>query len=278
MADEKWTTLARKWMFYLPPGRPSMNDLKTIQEVIRNRFSVFPKIEALILGATPEYRDLLYKLGAKVAVVDKNPDMIEAMSYLRVFESKEDIYVEDWFDFLPKYKDSFNLVMADFTQGNMHYDKHEEFYRLISNTLVKNGHLIERVLTFRNRSLVHSSTDLFNEFASSPLNLITLNNMMFKLFFTSDLVCKWGMVDVDRMYEVIQERSVEFPGIQKFIDFMKEFIFGEGIVWYYGKEWSKISKNYFKYLRLVEEIPDTESVYNGFAYIIVTTPEQKIKK
>ena len=94
MADKKWTTLSQKWMFYLPPGRPSRTDLEVMAKVIRDRFPLSQGINALVLGATPEYRDLLHKMGANVSVVDRNPEMIQAMGQLRIFDSKEQIYVE----------------------------------------------------------------------------------------------------------------------------------------------------------------------------------------
>jgi len=274
LGDEKWTTLARKWMYYLPPGRPSNTDLREIRGIIQRRLGASEKINALILGATPEFRDLLYTLDASVSVVDRNPDMIKATSYLRLFDSKEQIHGEDWFDFLPRNEGAFDLILSDFTQGNMHYDRQEEFYWLVSNALAPHGYFVDRVLTFRSQSLVYSSKDLLKHFANCPLNLVTLNNVMFQLFFASDLTCQWEMVDVDRMFGVMEKHSEQDPGLRKFVTFMKEFIFGEGLVWYYGRDWTRISENYFKHLELVEEIPDTETVYAGFAYIIVSTAKR----
>ncbi len=267
--DNKWTVLARKWMYYLPPGRPSSLDLDNIESLIRQHI---PRkgAKALILGSTPEYRDLLHRLGFLVSVADRNSDMVNAMKELRVYDSDEDIYVDDWFLFLPKHKREFDVILGDFIQGNVSYEKQGELYELISKALAPNGVFIERVLTFRDDSPIYLSDQLITEYAKSPINLTTLNDMMFRLFFTSDLVYKWKMVDVNKVYEFLREKSKHYPGLDRFIPFLREYIFGDGLVWYYGSDWSTVKEYYFKSLQLVEEVPDMDTVYSKFAYIIVT--------
>lgn len=275
--DNKWSTLAQKWMFYLPPGRPSFNDLRIIENKVKsNLLKERNRINALVLGSTPEYRDLLFKIGATVTVVDRNREMVEAMKCLRAFDSEEIYCIDDWFDFLPEHMNEYDLILADYTQGNIPYDKHVDFYHMISNALTRSGIFLERTLTFRDPSLLNSYRYLCEHFANSPINLVTLNNIMSQLFFTSDLIGKWELVDVDRMFRVMDVEAKEFPGLRRFIHFMKEYIFGEGIFWYYGKNWSEISKSYFKYLKFVEEIPDTETAYRGFSYIIISTKKKSL--
>lgn len=269
--DTKWTSLARKWMYYLPPGRPSVLDLKRIKALIEKYGLKSQQKQALILGSTPEYRDLLYKLGFQVTVVDRNSDMVTAMKQLRVYNSKENIHVDDWFSFLPNHLSEYNLILGDLIQGNVPYETQGALYKLIAGALSPGGIFIERVLTFRADSPIYSSAELFTEFSFSPLNLLTLNNMMFQLFFVSDLVHNWKVVDINRIYGLLKENSQKYPGLEQFIPFLREYIFGDGIIWYYGEDWSKVSEYYYRHLKLVEEIPDLETVYSKFVYIIVTS-------
>ena len=80
---EPWKELAGRWKkYYTPPGQPSKDDQKTylkyIKEVLKNKKE--PKV--LILGATPELRDLLAKTRAEVTIIDILMEMISAMSQL----------------------------------------------------------------------------------------------------------------------------------------------------------------------------------------------------
>lgn len=270
-AESKWSTIAGKWMYYLPPGRPSQIDIRSIEDVIRSQIGSWEKpFRALVLGATPEYRDMLHRFNASVTVVDKNPDMIAAMGELCLESSSETVYTRDWFEFLPYHQRQFDLILSDFTQGNIEYDRQAELYRLIANALQDDGCFVDRVLTFRDRALSTAADELLEEYSTAPANLLTLNDMMFRLFFTSDEVWQWQVVDVDRMYTQVEQFKGGRTPLRRLACLMREFIFGENIIWYYGKGWSEISQYYFKHLRPSLEIPDTDTVYRGFSYIIVT--------
>lgn len=270
---EKWSELARRWTNYLPPFRPTVNDLKLFQDIIFNHFKDGMKINAMVLGATPEFRDLLYQLGASVTVVDQNPKMIEAMSRLRVYQSHEDIYIDDWFRFLTTKKRSFNLILSDLTQGNIPYIKQEEFFRIIAEALVPNGIFVDRAFTFRDRSKLYSADDEFMLFSELPvINLASINEMFFKCFCASDLMFELGMVDVQKIYALMRSKYNN-PVISKYAMQMNLFLAPEATVWYYGKDWNQISQAYFRHLRLIAEIPAQEAVYRDIPFLLVSTPK-----
>jgi hypothetical protein len=272
--NTKWSSLAQKWLYYLPPGRPSTIDLTRIK-ILVDKYVKVEEPKALVLGSTPEYRDLLHRLGFQVTVVDRNFDMVTAMQKLRMYNNKENVVIDDWLSYLPNHKREYSLILGDLIQGNLPYKKQEDLYMSIAGALNSDGLLIERVLTFRSDSPIYSSEQLVLEFANSPINLATLNNMMFKLFFVSDLVYEWKLVDVNRIYKFLHEKAKDLPGLEKYIPFLEEYIFGDGIVWYYGVEWDTIKKYYFKHLDPVEEVPDLETAYAKFVYIIATRSKQR---
>jgi len=73
-----FTQFAKKWRKTLPPARPSRGELRVYNQIVK---SLSPQIKtALILGATPELRDLLARQKIKISLVDFNINMIKAMS------------------------------------------------------------------------------------------------------------------------------------------------------------------------------------------------------
>lgn len=270
---EKWSNIAKRWTNYLPPFRPTTNDLKLFQEITLTHLSSHLKINALVLGATPELRDLLFMLGASITIVDQNPRMVEAMSGLRVYTGHEDIYIDDWFQFLPTRKQSFDLIVSDLTQGNIPYDKQEDFFRLISEALVPGGLYIDRAFTFRDRSRLYIADEEFNRFSEMPvINIASINEMFYNCFCASDLLFRLGTVDVHAIYSHMRN-ELKSDVLKKYATLMNEYLAPEATVWYYGKDWNEVSKIYFRHLHLITEIPNHEEAYRGIPFILASNPK-----
>ena len=80
---------AEKWAKTLPPSRPSRGDLDIYRKLISKYKEKKRPVKALILGATPELRDLLAYFKFEVTVADINPAMIQAMTSLKKSKSRE---------------------------------------------------------------------------------------------------------------------------------------------------------------------------------------------
>lgn len=105
-----WEGNARKWPFATSPWRPSAGDV-----AIYRRLAA-PKAggRALVLGSTPELRDLLAELGAAAVLIDSSRAMFEATSrLLRRADPSTEIWIEaDWREVdLPA--SSFDFVLGD---------------------------------------------------------------------------------------------------------------------------------------------------------------------
>jgi hypothetical protein len=77
-----WKRMAQRWKkYYTPPGRPSEAAIrfyrKFAQLAFRRLKGKRPRV--LILGSTPELRDLMFELKADVTTVDFNKDMISGL-------------------------------------------------------------------------------------------------------------------------------------------------------------------------------------------------------
>jgi hypothetical protein len=144
---EFWDKVGKKWRYLKPPFRPSPAELtiyeKRITEVAKNEKN--PK--AVVLGATPELRDLLTKYNySKVVLVDIDPNVVKEMSkLLQLSKGNEEVYITDWLDmYLPE---TFDLVLCDHGLHFIEFNKWETFFRRVKNILNDNGQFVTSIFT-----------------------------------------------------------------------------------------------------------------------------------
>lgn len=95
MNSTSWNNyLAMTWDKYLPLIRPYFEELSVIKTYIQQYIITYEnKPKVLILGSTPELRDVVYEYGIIPTVVDFSKDNYEGMSLLRRL-SGDDKFVE----------------------------------------------------------------------------------------------------------------------------------------------------------------------------------------
>ena len=72
----QWQQFAQQWALYGPPQRPSPSEIGVFRQLLKG----LPKdSKGLVLGSTPELRDLLHNYGLKVTVVDIQPQVIKIL-------------------------------------------------------------------------------------------------------------------------------------------------------------------------------------------------------
>lgn len=144
-----WKSFASRWKkYYAPPGRPSKSAIQTYRkyslEVFRNVKGRRPR--ALILGATPELRDLMFELGAEVTVADINPEVVRKLKSLMHHrkKAKEKLIMGDWSRIeLPK--EYFDVIVGDVVLGNVRRNRQPNFLRNMKSALAPNGHFIQKM-------------------------------------------------------------------------------------------------------------------------------------
>lgn len=137
-------SIASYWARYAPPVRPSKGEIKKIESFIRKR----PEAkQALILGATPELRDLVHKLKLEVTIVDLNLDMIMAMMEHMRFKKKceSEIWVRaSWLD-MPLKENHWDFVLGDFVICNLPFKLQIDLYQKVASLLIPDGYFITRM-------------------------------------------------------------------------------------------------------------------------------------
>ena len=100
----------------------------------------------MVLGATPELRDLLYELKCEVTIIDAAAAMVQAMTGLKKHRSApEKVVISDWID-NPRKADYFDVIVGDIILANIPRQKQPEFLRGLARMLKPGGHFISRLL------------------------------------------------------------------------------------------------------------------------------------
>lgn len=114
---QAWRKMALSWGKYISsPAHPCQSQLKNWKEIIKKEIKIKSGSRALILGSTPELRDLALDLGFKVTVVDINSVMTFAMTSLMKNKdlSREKRMIGNWLR-MKFPKNYFDLILGDAT-------------------------------------------------------------------------------------------------------------------------------------------------------------------
>ena len=248
-----------QWEMVLPPSRPTKEELQRIESVI-DRYD--RRIPVAILGSTPEFRELLSRLGFQNRYIfDKSRDFYNRMSNL-IPESAtvaEHLIQGEWLDTISEYDCYFQVILSDLTMGNIAYRDREKFYSDIAVSLLRNGVFIDKVLAFDFK--IPTINELFLKYERLPINLRTINDFSSEVLFCSELVMMERTVNSSQFYKIIDNGN--YSDKIKYFSRMARMITPEGFSWDYGVPWSELSpvyNSFYKFQVVFPEI-DVESAY-----------------
>ncbi|MDP1833475.1 MAG: class I SAM-dependent methyltransferase [Candidatus Moranbacteria bacterium] len=208
-----WTSISEEWGRVMSPDRPSRYEIEIYEDYIQKIVNKSKKkIQALILGATPELRDLLAKYDVDVTIVDINSDMINAMDQLLEYsDGKEKVVVSNWLE-IPLRSDSFDVILCDHGVCHIPFEKWGAFFAEQARLLKKDGHLIKNVVTVEK----NETLDVDDMIAAFKNNIFTRDDKNY--YYWS---CIIGMKDF--------EGKQHLKNFQDFDDQLEKFIKG-GII------------------------------------------------
>ncbi len=250
---KKWNDLVDRWLHYLPPCRPDDEDLATIRvgATIGTRRGG-PHV--LILGSTPEFRDLALTLDpARVVVVDQNPRMIQAMQQLQRSPNPAEVQVvADWFDFLPQNPRSFDIVLSDLTQGNIPYDERSTFYSRVSASMRVGGLFFDRVFRYDHLSRLYSIEEIRSAHAQlAEHNSRDLNRLLFRLL-ASEPVRHEVHRPAEQLYEELLEGHPS-TSLRHQVEDLRHLMAPDSVLWRYGRDWEMVRTAYTPHLSMIGE-------------------------
>ena len=154
-----WAT----WDTYLPPHRPCESDIAIWRNAIATKEVTDGHF--LILGATPELRDLASEFGIVPLILDLSISMIWGMLfYTKRVDLDREIWVKgDWLT-APLPKQYFTHIWGDLVLHHIPLGLQNGFLERISNLLTPRGTFITRFHIINKSLLAKSYEDIFNEY------------------------------------------------------------------------------------------------------------------
>lgn len=239
MESNNFANILSNWEYVLPPSRPSTEELIRIQTILSN---IDRECPIAVLGSTIEFRNLLLALNFKnITIFEKNMDFYEwTKGWISYNTDNENIVFGDWLDTIGEYKNYFVMILSDLTMGNIHYEKRSFFYEKVYNALMPKGYFVDKVLM--NDIPLIPLKRISDQYESLPINLLTVNRFSCEALFCSELL-KEGIIDTSKFYLRLYTEFSDSPKMLKFLE-KCHLITPENCIWYYGKPWNDIKKDY----------------------------------
>lgn len=140
-----WTKkMAEVWKNYQPPIRPSAQTLKVIEGYLNQKIKQKgQETKVLILGSTPEFRDLVLKKNLIPTVVDYSEDNNRALGSLKKVKKGQEIFVkQDWRKL--KLDEKFDLVLAEASLTVLAKKDVPGFLKRVKDLLALDGYFLAK--------------------------------------------------------------------------------------------------------------------------------------
>jgi len=170
-----WKQIADMWNdYFTSPSRISSDEASKYDEWLRclNKRNGNPR--ALVLGATPEIRDILSARGYRTTIIDINPEMVKAMDSLLKGKSNEKVVIANWLEnALPS--SSFDVVVGDAVLPNITWKEWPKLLSEVKRLLRPGGTFVTRAFCVPKTQRFNSTEELLDAFArKKPSNRAAL--------------------------------------------------------------------------------------------------------
>ncbi|GHU48885.1 hypothetical protein FACS1894127_0550 [Clostridia bacterium] len=239
--------LAQTWDKYLPPIRPYGEEIEVFRTWIQDYVDCENRApDILILGSTPELRDLVSEFKIIPTVVDFSSDNYFAMGTLRSTQTKEVFIESDWMEL--EEKSQFDLILSeaalnvvDAASSKTLYSKCNNFLRTGGKLFAKNWlrttnkpyaveYLIEAsrsVPTFKfgfYSSVCIPLMLCFYDYCNEEIQLKAFRNCCKNLFDEGFITqCEWETIAVHK-YEKV-DLQLYIPSIFDFINDITDYFY-----------------------------------------------------
>lgn len=135
---QAYLKLVEAWRQLVFPARPSKVEMKIFDKLMEKHRGK----RLLILGATPEFRDLAAKYRMDTTCADINPQMLKGMRLLMKRQAKKEKLIKcNWLD-MPFNDNAFDVVFAEQSVNIIATNKFAKFFQETKRVLKPSGDLI----------------------------------------------------------------------------------------------------------------------------------------
>jgi len=138
--EERWN-LHGVWHLVPPPARPAPSDLAFIEKYVKRLDRTSSK--ALILGCTPEYRDLLMKYRIKTLCADYHPESFHRFRKHMKQEDSSILFETDWREM--EFDGEFDLILGDLAFNMLNFRDWNNVSGRMNRALKPEGNALQRI-------------------------------------------------------------------------------------------------------------------------------------
>ena len=191
--------IANKWKNFTSPARPSISELEIFERYIAE-VAKRPNSRILVMGSTPEFRDLTMKYGCKATVVDFSEDIYRALTLLLKEKGEEEFIHSDWLQMPENQK--YDLVLGDGVPNMLPWEKWDSLLGKIAAVLKPDGISVQRVYSSYTIVNEEALLDKIREWRVSKPPATFINWAMWSIMLND--VLKHGMFDYPRSAEYLK--------------------------------------------------------------------------
>ena len=130
---------------------PYPEEIKVYENFFKIAIGNKKNTKTLVLGATPELRDLAIKHGSETIGVDSSPKLLSSFTKVMRYKNNKNNkpVLGDWLK-MHKFLDpnSFDVVMGDISINNIPFKKWNNLFIIMNNLLKKDGYFITRQMIY----------------------------------------------------------------------------------------------------------------------------------
>lgn len=158
---------------YLGGPSASPEILKIYRLLLEKSVQHKKKFRALLLGSTPELRDLVLKLGGELVTVDLSLEMLEKsyeiMKQKKAAIEREIIVIGDWLN-NPLADNNFDVVLGDLSFINISRKKQEKLFIKIKKLLKGNGYVVMRNIVRNQYSPIKTVAEINTHYTTGQIH------------------------------------------------------------------------------------------------------------
>jgi len=194
--------LATVWTKMVGPSRPTISELNVYLKYIRClQLQRKRKLKMLVLGSTPEFRDMGFEECMEVTVIDCNRDYYEKISREirhKCALEKEILYVKKWQEIDEQSR--YDIIIGDLVTGNVEPNELENLLLSVSNALLPGGYYLGKSFYQLKEYQVKQPEDILKQYYNNP-SYHPYSSMIydFSIFCLEDDVLYF-----DKMYKLIE--------------------------------------------------------------------------
>ena len=195
--------LATTWTKMVGPSRPTCSELTVYLKYIRIlQNQKKRKLKMLVLGSTPEFRDLGFEEAMDVTVIDCNTDyhnQINREIRHKITFNREHILVKRWQDL--NVQGQYDIILGDLVTGNIPPSELETFISNASNAMTPGGYFLGKSFYQLADYTLKTPTEIITNYNANP----AYHPYSAMIYHFSILCLENDELHFNKMFQVIRE-------------------------------------------------------------------------